>query len=115
MLRCAWPEMLVGEQELHGRHALVCGVELHGLPSSWPILDDCVDPRSRHPPTPSSPVDPEECSNLIPPSSLELDGDSMLVIDTPCAPRPRPDVCYFVSLTVIGLFLTRTAIERSRW
>lgn len=64
VLRSACPEMLVGEQELPGWHALVCGVELHGLPRSWPVLDDCVDSRSRHTPTPPSPADPEERSSL---------------------------------------------------
>jgi hypothetical protein len=36
--------MLVGEQELLGRNSLVCGVELHGVSRSRPVLDDRVNP-----------------------------------------------------------------------
>jgi hypothetical protein len=43
VFRGARAEMLVGEQELFGWYALVCGVELHGLSGPWPIFQDCVD------------------------------------------------------------------------
>jgi hypothetical protein len=43
VFRGARAEMLVGEQELFGWYALVCGVELHGLSGPWPIFQDCLD------------------------------------------------------------------------
>ena len=54
----ARPEMLVGEQELLGWHALVCGVELYGLSRTRPVFKDRVNRRSGHLPTPSFPVAP---------------------------------------------------------